>query len=97
MNIDFKQMNEISNKRLKELYGNNVEQTILKRYNAEMEIICNQKLEDVFMVAHLIAKKMKEDNQIINITGCASALFINYLLRQLMNKAGLKCLYRIDQ
>ena len=80
MNIDFKQMNEISNKRLKELYGNNVEQTILKRYNAEMEIICNQKLEDVFMVAHLIAKKMKEDNQIINITGCASALFINYLL-----------------
>ena len=80
MNFDFRQMKEISNKRLKELYGNNIEQAILERYNAEMEIVCNQKWENVFMVAHLITKKMKKDNQIINLTGCASALFINYLL-----------------
>ena len=80
MNFDFKQIKEISNKRLKELYGNNLDQAILERYNAEMEIICNQKWENVLMVAHLITKKMKKDNQNINLTGCASALFINYLL-----------------
>lgn len=66
--------------RLTEIYGDNIDQAILERYNAEMEIICKQEWEDLFMVAHLITNKMKEDNQIIMSMGCAGALFINYLL-----------------
>lgn len=80
MNLDLNQIKEISNKRLEELYGDNIDQAILERYNAEMEIICKQEWECLFMVAHLITKKMKEDNQFIMSMGCTGALFIGYLL-----------------
>lgn len=80
MNLSSKQIKEITMSRLKELYGEDIEQAILERYNTELEIICKQEWESVFMVAHLITKKMKEDNQIIIPVGCTSSLFIAYLL-----------------
>lgn len=80
MNLNLNQINEISMNRLKELYGEHIDQPILDRYNEEMEIICKNEWESLFMVAHLIAKKMKEDNQFVRTLGSTSSLFIAYLL-----------------
>lgn len=80
MNLNLNQIKEISMNRLKELYGDNIDQAILKRYNEEMEIIYKQEWESLFMVAHLITKKMKEDNQIIKPIGLTGSLFVAYLL-----------------
>ena len=80
MNLNLNQINEISMNRLKELYGEHIDQPILDRYNEEMEIICKQEWEELFIVAHLITKKMKEDNQIIMPMGCVGSLLVAYLL-----------------
>lgn len=89
MNLNSEQIKEITTSKLKELYGDHIDQAILERYNAEMEIICKQEWEDLFMVAHLITKKMKADNQIIKSMGCVGSLFIAYLL-------GISCINPID-
>ncbi len=80
MNFNTDQIKEISKNRLKELYGEHIDQAILQRYNEEMGIICKQEWESLFIVAHLIAKKMKADNQLVRTLGSTSSLFIAYLL-----------------
>lgn len=80
MNLNSEQIKEITMNTLKELYGEDIDQAILERYHAEMEIICKQQWENLFMVAYLITRKMKEDNQIIMPTGCSSSSFVAYLL-----------------
>lgn len=73
-------LKQISLSKLKELYGNNIEDNILERYNFEITSIFQNKFEDIYYQAYMIAKKAKEDEEIMIIRGSGSSSFIAYLL-----------------
>lgn len=77
LNIDIK---EIASQKLKQLYGEKIHQSIVNRFNIEINNILKNKFENYYKIAYMIANKANEDNEIIISSGTASASFINYLL-----------------
>ena len=77
LNINIK---EIASQKLKQLYGEKINQSIMDRFNVELNNILKNKFENYYKIAYMIANKANEDNEIIISRGTASASFINYLL-----------------
>lgn len=80
---------EISMNKLKELYGNHIEHSILDKYKTEMEIIQNNHYEDTYLLLYLITKKAQADNKKILLRSCGYSSFIAYLL-------GFSCINPIE-
>ncbi len=80
MNLKLNQIKEISTNRLKELYGDNIDQSILDRYTTEIKLIENKHYEDNYFLAYLIIQKAYKDNEIILLRGNTSYPLIAYLL-----------------
>ena len=71
---------EITYKRLLEIYQQNIPKNILERYEYELKIILENKYENIYMLLYLISNKVKEDNEIMLLSGTIGSSFIVYLL-----------------
>lgn len=71
---------EITYKRLLEIYQQNIPKNILERYEYELKSIIENKYENIYMLLYLISKKVKEDSEIMLLSGTIGASFIVYLL-----------------
>ena len=71
---------EITYKRLLEIYQQNIPKNILERYEYELKIILENKYENIHMLLYLISNKVKEDNEIMLLSGTIGSSFIVYLL-----------------
>ena len=71
---------EITYKRLLEIYQQNIPKNILERYEYELKSILENKYENIYMLLYLISKKVKEDSEIMLLSGTIGASFIVYLL-----------------
>lgn len=77
LNVNIK---EIASKKLKKLYGEKIHQSIMDRFNVEINNIFKNDFEGDYKLAYMIANKANEDDEIIVLKGSASASFVNYLL-----------------
>ena len=72
-------LEEITKNKLNELYDGKVPQKNLKRYNYEMKVIHEKRLENNYLLAYEIVEKARQDNRIIIDRICGSS-YIDYLL-----------------
>lgn len=75
-------LEEVCNKNLKELYGDNPDKRIMDRYNTELSIIKEKGYESILYVYYLVINKCKEDGFFYSTRGSVSSLFVSYLLRK---------------
>ena len=73
-------MESVCNSRLKEIYGQEIPKQIQTRYENELNLICKNNYESLFVLNYLIAKKAKEDNEYYVLRGLGSNSYIAYLL-----------------
>lgn len=66
--------------RLKEIYDQEIPKQIQTRYENELNMICKNNYESLFILNYLIAKKAKEDNEYYILRGIGSNSYIAYLL-----------------
>lgn len=71
---------EISQQRLKELYGEKIPSEVLDRYEYELNSIINNGFEDIYYLVYLIAQKSKADNERFFLRGSGSCSLIAFLL-----------------
>ena len=71
---------EITQKRLIEIYQQNIPKNIQERYEFELNIILKNKYENIYILLYLISNKVKEDNEIVLLSGTIGSSFIVYLL-----------------
>lgn len=71
---------EITEKKLNELYRENIGIDIKSRYENELNSILENKLENIYMLLYTITKKAKQDNQLVILRGTISSSLIAYLL-----------------
>lgn len=71
---------EITYKRLLEIYQQKIPKDILERYEYELKSILENKYENIYMLLYLISNKVKEDNEIMLLSGTIGSSFIVYLL-----------------
>lgn len=72
-------LKKISMKKLNKLYDSKVPKDVLERYNSEIKIIYEKKLENNYLLAYKIVEKAKKDNRII-IDRISGSSYIDYLL-----------------
>lgn len=72
-------LKKISMKKLNKLYDGKIPEYVLKRYNYEIKIIYEKKLENNYLLAYKIVEKAKKDNSII-IDRISGSSYIDYLL-----------------
>lgn len=72
-------LKKITMDRLNKLYDSKVPKDVLKRYNSEIKIIYEKKLENNYLLAYKIVEKAKKDNRII-IDRISGSSYIDYLL-----------------
>lgn len=73
-------MESVCNRRLKEIYGQEIPKQIQTRYENELNLICKNNYESLFILNYQIAKKAKEDNEYYLLRGIGSNSYIAYLL-----------------
>lgn len=56
-------LKKISMKKLNKLYDSKVPKDVLERYNSEIKIIYEKKLENNYLLAYKIVEKAKKDNR----------------------------------
>lgn len=72
-------LKKITMNKLNELYDGKIPKYVLERYNLEMKIIYEKKLENNYLLAYKIIEKAKKDNRII-IDRISGSSYIDYLL-----------------
>lgn len=73
-------MERVCNSKLKEIYGQEIPKQIQTRYENELNLICKNNYESLFVLNCLIAKKAKKDNEYYVLRGLGSNSYIAYLL-----------------
>ncbi len=72
-------LKKITMNKLNKLYDGKIPEYVLKRYNYEIKIIYEKKLENNYLLAYKIVEKAKKDNRII-IDRISGSSYIDYLL-----------------
>lgn len=72
-------LKKITMNKLNELYDGKIPEYVLERYNSEIKIIYEKKLESNYLLAYKIVEKAKKDNRII-IDRISGSSYIDYLL-----------------
>lgn len=71
---------EISQQRLKELYGEKIPTAVLNRYEYELNNIISNGFEDIYCLVYLIVQKSKADNEKFSLRGTGNSSLIAFLL-----------------
>lgn len=72
-------LKKITMNKLNELYDVKIPEYVLERYNSEIKIIYEKKLENNYLLVYKIVEKAKKDNRII-IDRISGSSYIDYLL-----------------
>ena len=73
-------LEKVCNNRLKEIYGQEIPNSIQTRYKNELDMIYDNKYESLYVLNYLIANKAKENKEYYILRGIGSNSFIVYLL-----------------
>lgn len=73
-------LEKVCNNRLKEIYGQEIPNSIQTRYKNELDMIYENKYESLYVLNYLISNKAKEDKEYYILRGIGSNSFIVYLL-----------------
>jgi len=71
---------DVTSRKLKELYGENIDLKVKSRYEYELNTIIKNGFENIYMISYKITNKAREDRQAVLLKCAASSSFIAYLL-----------------
>jgi len=71
---------KISQKRLKEIYGDTPDKIIIDRYNNELNAIIENNFSSLYYIAHLLVKESNRAGYIVGSRGSVGSSFLAFLL-----------------